>query len=190
MAKWSRTVCLKFVQVITLTRIGGAAFFVSIALTGDYRPVAIAVYIYTLASDILDGWVARKLKVASEFGGAFDGVADKYIGVASTLFLAAVGLPLVACCIILLRDVVIQGFRMVAVGGEILFPPSRLLGALSGLPVRALTLLILFNQGVLEGNRVLFVLGIWIVAASSFLSLAYSIYRERKNIARLLEIDT
>jgi phosphatidylglycerophosphate synthase len=177
---------LKLVQLVTLTRIAGAVVFAAVAITDAYHRIALIVYLCTLATDLLDGRLARMLGVTTELGAAFDGVADKYVAVAATLFLAALGLPLVACCLILLRDVVVQGLRTVHLEGLQLFAPNRRLGGISGLPIRVLTLYVLVNQATIKDHLSILSFGVWSVACASLLSLIYSIYRERLRISEIL----
>ena len=185
-----RSAYLKIVQFVTLTRIACAAIFVSVALDKQYHRLAIALYVLALITDVLDGRLARKLNVTTEFGAAFDGVADKYVTIASTLFLAALGLPLIACCMILLRDVVIQGLRGLSVDGATIFRPLRLLGWISGAPIRLLTLILLLSPGLLWKYCFALSLGTWAVAASSTLTLAYSIRKDWDKFSRLLKIES
>lgn len=61
-------------------------------------------------SDLLDGWLARKLKASSALGAWLDPVADKTLLVASLAALVAVGLlPLWFWLLTLVRDAVIVG---------------------------------------------------------------------------------
>lgn len=60
-------------DIITLFRIAGTMFLVVL------RPISAAffcVYALTGLTDVLDGWIARRTKTASEFGARLDSVAD------------------------------------------------------------------------------------------------------------------
>lgn len=61
-------------------------------------------------SDLLDGWLARKLQASSAFGAWLDPVADKTLLVASLTALMAVGLlPLWFWLLTLARDAIVVG---------------------------------------------------------------------------------
>jgi len=65
-------------------------------------------------SDALDGWLARRLGAVSPLGAALDHAADKALGLAAGLALAATHLPLDLAAAVLavsLRDVLIAGLR-------------------------------------------------------------------------------
>lgn len=60
-------------NIITFLRIAGTVFLVAV------KPLSVGfflLYILTGATDVLDGWIARKTKTASDFGARLDSVAD------------------------------------------------------------------------------------------------------------------
>lgn len=82
----SRTGVERLPDVVTLTRpvIGVAC---GLAVATGHAAAAGALYLLGYLSDVLDGWLARRLAVSSEDGTRRDGVADE-------LFHLAVGLGL------------------------------------------------------------------------------------------------
>jgi CDP-diacylglycerol--glycerol-3-phosphate 3-phosphatidyltransferase len=81
---------------------GAGIFFVAAALT-----------------DQLDGYLARRWHVESQFGTVADPLADRLmIGTAAVLMLATGRIPILAAVVILARDVaLVLGYRMLAPSG-------------------------------------------------------------------------
>ncbi|MGX9358645.1 CDP-diacylglycerol--glycerol-3-phosphate 3-phosphatidyltransferase [Mycoplasma sp. 128] len=76
----------------------------------------VAIFIFCMITDFLDGFLARKWKVVSTFGKIFDPIADKAITVCMLLFLASAELtyiPLVL--VIIVRDIFVDGARIWAI---------------------------------------------------------------------------
>ena len=105
---------------ITMLRIILIPFFVFFMLT-DMIPYSkyIAAIIFIIASltDTLDGYLARKYQMVSNFGKFIDPLADKLL-VCSALvcFVALPDNPMPAWVVIIIisRDFIISGFRLVA----------------------------------------------------------------------------
>ena len=81
---------------------------------------ALGVYILACLTDFLDGYIARKYNMITDFGKFMDQIADKAITTTAmilVLFAGNVTLSWVAVLIVLvvvLRDTIISGIRMVA----------------------------------------------------------------------------
>lgn len=92
-----------FVLYFLNLRIAAAVFFAVLSLT-----------------DSLDGFLARKYKIVSDFGKFLDPIADKVL-VVSAMFLVAIGGVLdvysIAICftLVVARDFIVSGFRLIAV---------------------------------------------------------------------------
>ncbi|MDP8257889.1 MAG: CDP-diacylglycerol--glycerol-3-phosphate 3-phosphatidyltransferase [Candidatus Aadella gelida] len=102
---------------ITLVRILLTfVFMVLLFLPGiAAKTAALAIFIAAVCSDYLDGFIAKKYNITSDFGKIMDPVADKILTIAA--FLAFVELKLVPAwivVIIILRELVITGIRLVA----------------------------------------------------------------------------
>lgn len=97
------------------TRLGLAPVVLWLVLTGKFEP---AFWVFSVAglSDALDGYVARRLGVASEFGRLLDPLADKVLMNMTYIALAVVAMiPVWLAGLVLLRDILIAG--MVANAG-------------------------------------------------------------------------
>ena len=105
---------------ITMIRIILIPFFVFFMLT-DYvaysNYIAAGIFIVASLTDTLDGYLARKYNLVSNFGKFVDPLADKLL-VCSALvcFVAAPDNPMPAWGVIVIisRDFIISGFRLVA----------------------------------------------------------------------------
>ncbi len=76
-----------------------------------------ATIVFTLAAitDLLDGWLARKLNVVSVLGKLLDPLADKLIVMASLVWMVPMGrIPAWVVVLLLGRDIAVTGLRSVA----------------------------------------------------------------------------
>lgn len=78
----------------------------------------LAVIVFAIASitDLLDGKIARKHGLVTNFGKFMDPIADKMLTHTAFIMLCAMGrLNVVACIIFVAREFVVSGLRLVAV---------------------------------------------------------------------------
>ncbi len=92
-----------------------------VALMIPYDPVltriALAVYAVAAFTDFLDGHIARKQNIVTDFGKFIDPVADKLLNLSAFVMLSHQGLlPAWVVVVILARELCVDGLRMVAVG--------------------------------------------------------------------------
>lgn len=79
--------------------------------------IAFIVFVVASLTDFLDGYIARKNNLVTDFGKFLDPIADKLLVTASLLALTKVSAVYVwATMIILIREFVVTGFRLVAAG--------------------------------------------------------------------------
>ena len=115
---------------ITMMRIILIPFFVFFMLTElvpGSRFIAAAIFIVASLTDTLDGYLARKYNLVSNFGKFMDPLADKLL-VCSALvcFVAIPGNPMPVWGVILIisRDFIISGFRLVASDAHVVIAAS------------------------------------------------------------------
>lgn len=92
-------------------------FYMPLAQNARY---VLAMLVFSLAyiTDIYDGQLARKRNIVTNFGKLMDPIADKLLSSAAFVMLVADGLMSpVAAVVIIGREFIISGFRLVAVGG-------------------------------------------------------------------------
>ncbi len=102
-----------FVVLMMLQRIPGNEFY------------ALAVYAIACISDALDGHIARKYNLITDFGKFMDPVADKLLVCSALICFVEQGLmPAWIALIIISRELIIDGFRLVAAGKGIVIAAS------------------------------------------------------------------
>lgn len=84
---------------------------------GTPKDCAIAALVYSAAAitDLLDGYLARKMNVVSVLGKFLDPLADKLLVMASLIYMVPMGrIPAWAVTLLLAREISITGLRSVA----------------------------------------------------------------------------
>lgn len=105
---------------ITMFRVILIPFFVFFMLSTQipyYNYIAVAIFIVASLTDTLDGYIARKYNLVSNFGKFMDPLADKLlVGAALICFVALPENPMPAWGVIVIisREFIISGFRLVA----------------------------------------------------------------------------
>lgn len=80
------------------------------------RPLALAVFCIAALTDFLDGQIARRKHIVTNFGKFIDPVADKLLVLSTTVALCGLGeFPVWACIALLFRELAVDGLRLVAV---------------------------------------------------------------------------
>lgn len=85
--------------------------------------IADIIFIIASITDKLDGSIARKRNLVTEFGKFLDPIADKILVLAAMIMLVELGkIPGWIPIIILFREFVVSGYRLIAVqkGGEVI----------------------------------------------------------------------
>ncbi len=89
--------------------------------------VAGSLFILASITDSLDGYLARKYHWISDFGKLWDPLADKLLINGTLICFAAKGLiPIWIVVILILRDIIVDAFRMTALQKSILVPSHKL----------------------------------------------------------------
>ena len=104
---------------LTIFRVVLIPFFVIFLLApyfngyGNY--IAVAIFIIASLTDFLDGKIARKYNLVTDFGKFMDPLADKMLVCSAMICLVESGqLPAWIVIIIISREFIISGFRLVA----------------------------------------------------------------------------
>lgn len=113
---------------LTLLRVLLIPFFVAFLLVpgipyGNY--IAVAIFIIASLTDLLDGKIARKYNLVTNFGKFMDPLADKLLVCAALICLAATGqLAAWMVIVIISREFIISGFRLVAADNGVVIAAS------------------------------------------------------------------
>ena len=77
--------------------------------------VALVIFIIASLTDLLDGQIARKYNLVTDFGKFADPLADKMLTTAALLWFVECGqMPAWALLIVLIREFAVSGLRMIA----------------------------------------------------------------------------
>ena len=77
---------------------------------------ATAVFVVAMATDQIDGWLARRRGTSSALGKLLDPVADKVLVLAALVMLVGAGVaPAWMIALIVVREVLVSGLRLAAV---------------------------------------------------------------------------
>ena len=96
-----------------------------IASYGICRIIACLLFCAAAFTDFLDGYLARKYHLITNFGKFMDPLADKLLVCAALILLTAYGqLPVWVTIIIISREFIISGFRLVAADNGIVIAAS------------------------------------------------------------------
>ena len=103
---------------LTILRICLIPFFVlcvKMPSTG-MQIAAVAIYVVACATDALDGHIARSRGLVTNFGKFMDPIADKLLVMSAMIVLTAQHrMPDWVCILMLAREFLVSGFRLVAV---------------------------------------------------------------------------
>ncbi len=104
---------------LTVARVILIPFFVFFLLfdpsNTTFKWVALAIFIIASLTDMLDGKIARKYNLITDFGKFMDPLADKLLVCSAMIGLIELGrIPAWIVIIIIAREFVISGFRLIA----------------------------------------------------------------------------
>ena len=114
---------------LTLFRVILIPFFVFFLLapyfTGYGNYIAVAIFIIASLTDFLDGRIARKYNLVTNFGKFMDPLADKLLVSSALISLIALDrIPAWIVIIIIAREFIISGFRLVAADNGVVIAAS------------------------------------------------------------------
>jgi len=136
---------------LTLLRMAIVPFVVLAINDHDYK---LALWIFAMAglTDVIDGWLARRLGMGSLIGAYLDPIADKLLVTAAYIMLTIpqgqqVAIPLWLAILALFRDflIVLVALVLFVVEGVERFPPSILGKATTCLHVTTVVMVLLAN---------------------------------------------
>ena len=107
---------------ITITRIALIPFIIFFYLTNLFtasKIVALTLFVFALFTDFLDGYIARKYNLVTNFGKFLDPIADKLIAVTGVLLILTsnvinVKFGIIVAFTMVARDTIVDFLRIVA----------------------------------------------------------------------------
>ena len=136
--------------------------------------LALLIYIAACLTDMLDGKIARSRNLVTNFGKFADPIADKLLVMAALVVLVDTGrMPSWVCIVMLAREFIISGFRLVAAGnGKVI--AAGMLGKLKTVFQMSATIALMLLVPV-EGNGLLGGFGVWLANALTYIAAILTI---------------
>jgi len=165
---------------LTIVRIIMIPFFVFFLLTdlfgntGDW--IALVIFIVASLTDLLDGYIARKYNLVTNFGKFMDPLADKLLVCSALICLVELGrLPAWMVVIIISREFIISGFRLVASDNGIVIAASYWGKFKTTFQMIMICMLI----AEIEQIKILTIIVIWVALVLTIVSLADYIIKNK-----------
>ena len=161
---------------LTMGRIFAIPIFIILLLMG-YRVIACIIFIAAAFTDMLDGKIARKYNLVTNFGKLMDPLADKLLTMSAFLCLVELGdMPAWMAIVILGREFIITGMRQVAATQGIVIA-AGLWGKLKTVAQMIMVILLVFPfTGILHTLGLVFM---WIALVLTIVSLVDYILKNR-----------
>ena len=173
---------------LTVLRVIMVPFFVFFMLTDVGGPANkwIALILFCVASltDMLDGKIARKYNLVTNFGKFMDPLADKLLVCSAMICMIEMGkLPAWIVIVIIAREFIISGFRLIAAENGVVIA-ANYWGKFKTVSQMVMIILLILNfGGVFEILTQIFV---WVSLALTVISLITYIV-QNKNVISMQE---
>ncbi len=149
---------------LTILRVILIPFFVVCLLLdggdGALRYGALAIFIVASLTDALDGHIARKYNLVTNFGKFMDPLADKLLVCSAMICLIELGrIPAWVVLVIIAREFIISGFRLIASDNGVVIAASWW-GKSKTVVQMVMIILLLLNLGLIfpEGADIIYVI--------------------------------
>ena len=143
-----------------------------------HRYIALVIFVAASLTDSLDGYIARRDNLVTDFGKFMDPLADKLLVCAAMICLIDTGqLPSWVVIVIISREFIISGFRLIAADNGIVIAASKW-GKLKTICQMAMIIFLLFGFGGFAAwvtGQVL----IYLALALTIISLLDYLYKNR-----------
>ena len=142
-----------------------------------FRMIALALFIIASLTDLLDGKIARKYNLVTNFGKFMDPLADKLLGCSALICLIELNaLPAWMVIVIISREFIISGFRLIASDNGVVIAASYWGKFKTTFQMVSVVLLILDIQALAFVTTIC----VWIALLLTIVSLVDYIYKNHK----------
>ena len=142
-----------------------------------YRYIALGIFIIASVTDALDGYVARKYNMITDFGKLMDPLADKILVSSALIILIELGsISSWIVSIVIAREFIISGIRLIATEKNIIIAASPL-GKLKTVSQMLSVILMLLS---IEAISFITDISIWLMCILSVVSLLDYIIKNKK----------
>lgn len=148
--------------------------------------IALAVFVIACITDFLDGYIARKYKLVTNLGKFMDPLADKVLVCTAMILLIELGkIPSIVVAVIMAREFIISGFRLVAADNGVVIAASYIAKFKTTAQMLMCIFLLFTANPAYDGAFFKFIdaLGVifmWIALVLTVVSLADYIYKNRQ----------
>lgn len=160
---------------LSLLRMGLIPVMVALMYVQSQTCSILAAVVFGIAAftDYLDGYIARKQHIVTDFGKFVDPVADKLLNLSAMIMLVHQGImPAWAVVAILARELCVDGLRMVAVGhGQVI--AAGMLGKIKTVSQMVLILWLMIFRLPVAAHPVSLILTLWVVAITLWSGVDY-----------------
>jgi len=191
---------LNWPNLLTIFRILSAPVFLAFLLSDSplNHTIALVIFVTAIFTDLLDGYLARRLDCVTDFGKVMDPLADKVIVVTALISFASLGaVPLWMVLSIVARELVITGFRAIAGARGIYIYPTTLakwktafqMAAIAGILVHSVAAHWLGREWPGELDPVVdgaIVVILWIAVILTLVTGVWYLWKNRQVVAGLL----
>ena len=175
--KATRETLLSPPNMVTLIRMGAIPVLVALLyLRGPlWSWISGALFALASATDLLDGWLARRLKSVSVLGQYLDPVADKLLVSSMLIMLTALDrAPAWMAILIISREIAVTGMRAVAARRNFTVPSDMFGKSKTAIQMAAILLLILYYPMGGFDPHVFGIYMLWVAtAATAWSGIAY-----------------
>ena len=170
----ARMILVPFLVLFMLTDLGGEA----------NRYIALAIFVVASVTDWFDGKLARKYNLVTNFGKFMDPLADKLLVCSAMICMIEMGkLPAWIVIVIIAREFIISGFRLVASDNGIVIAASYW-GKFKTVSQMIMIILLILNFGGFF--EILTQIFVWVSLALTVISLITYIV-QNKNVISMQE---
>lgn len=160
---------------LTVFRVVLVLPFVALLLAG-YNWISLAIFIVACLTDLLDGKIARKHNLITNFGKFMDPLADKLLVCSALICLIQLGrIPAWVVVVIIAREFIISGFRLIASDNNVVIA-ANMWGKYKTTFQMIMVILMIANIPALS---LVTTIVMWIATALTVISLVDYVYQNR-----------